>query len=639
MKRFCRDEDKSISVFDQDISPVFTRFILHPDILFTGTEFIRLYTLIYDASMTHNIHTDSDCDIFKDHTLQLITDHLEYFSFHTLREYEYAWKHFERAVSHMNRVLSFINSKKPGSSLYEMGMNLWKTQKYRSWIVQEWIEELNRYREGVGTISLAPLVFSVNAMNDTEIYAYLEQCILRSIEDYYHADIDDPASFLRYVHSCLDIETRRLSSLMVSQHTIDKARQLLLKILVCDAPLHRYHTSLFHQKDKESLGLLFVLYRMTDKIETLAVDFQDHMEHVEIDRTNISNLCSHVVYGQELITQCFEGDVSCKNRMDKAMSALLDFPTAPLQMVRYIDNMLKKGDSNNHIGYLFSMLKDKDTFMAIYLRALSNRLLHHACDELSFLSILKQHQGRAYVAVASSMIFDMDISQKMSEEFSNSSFCMDMKVVSQQQWQFPKESCNTPQTLSASLSRFDAFYRLRFGQRKLLHLFQKSRAEIVIHCMHNVRALVTGHQVALLECFQCKKQITAAELEKETGVSGEYLSSALQGLVGGHVLLQTGDFYHMNMGYQCKRPRISCVSPPVIATVDVTPMRSSMIYAAIVRIMKARRFETHAALLQEVVKQVQSTFVPSVPCIKREIEHCISEEYIRRHENGYMYIS
>jgi hypothetical protein len=68
--------------------------------------------------------------------------------------------------------------------------------------------------------------------------------------------------------------------------------------------------------------------------------------------------------------------------------------------------------------------------------------------------------------------------------------------------------------------------------------------------------------------------------------------------------------------------------------------RQHVLDAIIVRIMKARKTESHQPLIQEVMKQV-TLFKPQPAMIKEAIERLIEKEYLKRDEeerSRYIYI-
>ncbi|KAF6020779.1 CUL2 [Bugula neritina] len=70
--------------------------------------------------------------------------------------------------------------------------------------------------------------------------------------------------------------------------------------------------------------------------------------------------------------------------------------------------------------------------------------------------------------------------------------------------------------------------------------------------------------------------------------------------------------------------------------------RKWQIQAAIVRIMKARKQLRHNLLIEEVIKQLNGRFNPSVSAIKKSIESLIEKQYMERTQNSkdeYCYIA
>lgn len=58
--------------------------------------------------------------------------------------------------------------------------------------------------------------------------------------------------------------------------------------------------------------------------------------------------------------------------------------------------------------------------------------------------------------------------------------------------------------------------------------------------------------------------------------------------------------------------------------------------------MKSRKELFHTQLVQEVIDQSKARFAPSVPMIKKSIEHLIEKQYIDRDETvreKYLYVA
>ena len=70
--------------------------------------------------------------------------------------------------------------------------------------------------------------------------------------------------------------------------------------------------------------------------------------------------------------------------------------------------------------------------------------------------------------------------------------------------------------------------------------------------------------------------------------------------------------------------------------------RKLFLQAAIVRIMKSRKKMRHNLLIEEVINQSKSRFLPSVTMIKKSIESLIEKQYIERVSSSseeYQYIA
>jgi len=76
------------------------------------------------------------------------------------------------------------------------------------------------------------------------------------------------------------------------------------------------------------------------------------------------------------------------------------------------------------------------------------------------------------------------------------------------------------------------------------------------------------------------------------------------------------------------KAEVKAESTNVLKTVDEG--RKYAIQATIVRIMKARKSMKNQALIQEVISQISQRFAPTIPDIKKAIDHLLETEYIER---------
>lgn len=120
---------------------------------------------------------------------------------------------------------------------------------------------------------------------------------------------------------------------------------------------------------------------------------------------------------------------------------------------------------------------------------------------------------------------------------------------------------------------------------------------------------------------------------------------------GGDACSDEDTVYSLNMQFTCRRTRFRVQTaalarePAVDAEVirrEVDECRKMCVQAAIVRIMKARKRQRHAELLNEVIAQTCSLFVPQVGMIKKCIDTLIDKDYVARVPNSpdeYSYVA
>ncbi|VDN32963.1 unnamed protein product [Gongylonema pulchrum] len=133
------------------------------------------------------------------------------------------------------------------------------------------------------------------------------------------------------------------------------------------------------------------------------------------------------------------------------------------------------------------------------------------------------------------------------------------------------------------------------------------------------------HQLAILLCFENENSLKMDYLEKATGLSGELLFRNIRALADSNIL-STADKAEKEAEH-----------------VNITAHQDRKYYmeCTIVRIMKTRKVIKHAALVNEVIEQTKSRFVPDMNFIKKSIESLIEKLYIQRTDqhDEYQYLA
>lgn len=232
-----------------------------------------------------------------------------------------------------------------------------------------------------------------------------------------------------------------------------------------------------------------------------------------------------------------------------------------------------------------------------------------------------------------------------------------------------------PLELERSVQKFEHFYQSKFSGRKLSWLQHLCQAEVRLCYLRRSYLVSLGtYQMALLLPFEGADALCVRDLAEATRLAPDQLHRQLQGLLDARLLLllppqgqeqgqeqgpgegQHGPLgpdtvLHLNKAYSNKRTKfkISAVLQKEAAQQELEQTHSSVdedrklyLQAAVVRIMKARKLLRHNTLIQEVISQAKSRFVPSVAMIKKCIEALIDKQYLERTPNStdeYCYVA
>ncbi|KAG2735891.1 hypothetical protein G9P44_002105 [Scheffersomyces stipitis] len=178
---------------------------------------------------------------------------------------------------------------------------------------------------------------------------------------------------------------------------------------------------------------------------------------------------------------------------------------------------------------------------------------------------------------------------------------------------------------------------------------------------------------SMVSAFDEKKELTYNEIQELTGIPEADLKRHLQSiavaprsrlLVKSPMTKEVNDDDVFRLNESFKSPSIKVKVLTVSAASSVAPTRSKPkteqeeeaeevqsniaegrkieVNAAIVRIMKSRHTIRHNELIEELIKQLQNRFQPSILLIKQRIEDLIEKEYLKRDEderNLYHYVA
>ena len=310
---------------------------------------------------------------------------------------------------------------------------------------------------------------------------------------------------------------------------------------------------------------------------------------------------------------------------------------------------------------LFRFLSGKDVFEAFYKKDLAKRLLLHRSAsvdaEKSMLGKLKGECGAQFTSKMEGMFRDVDLSRDVTAAFREAHPSLGVEtscsVLTAGFWpSYPADEVALPRELDTLQAQFQTFYLDKHGGRKLA--WRHALGSCVLRARFascGVREIaVSVFQTAVLMLFNdvasAEGCLSFADIKSATRLEDGELRRTLQSLACGKVRILTkspkgkdigdGDTFAVNDSLQEARYRIKVNTVQLketqeeVAAVNekVQQDRQYQVDAAIVRIMKTRRVLAHAALLDELVRQLR--FECKREDLKKRIESLIDREYLER---------
>jgi len=222
----------------------------------------------------------------------------------------------------------------------------------------------------------------------------------------------------------------------------------------------------------------------------------------------------------------------------------------------------------------------------------------------------------------------------------------------------PSTNFHTPKILIDCMEKFTNFYEIQHHGRKLnwLHHLSKSDLKMSIGSKR-YEIQTTCYQMGILYLFNNEDEYKLNDIQTSTNLSDTELKDTLKSLLYFKILrpkdpqktnFDRDDIFALNYKFVSKRKKFKIIA--VLQSENeqqslqtkklIEDDRKLFLQAAIVRIMKSRKVLRHNLLINEVIEQSKSRFHPSIPLIKKCVEHLIEREYLERRENDeYSYVA
>ncbi|KAI1729285.1 cullin family domain-containing protein [Ditylenchus destructor] len=499
-------------------------------------------------------------------------------------------------------------------------------------------------------------------------------------------------------------EERQMCRKFLHTSSLEKIEKLCSEYLV-NAQIERFNSvckNMVQSEELKDLHNMYILLRpLHGRLNMLVKEFEEHTRKEGMDLIVAAGTepAQFVASIQKLhqkftkiVTKVFDDDGEFTAALDRALQHMVNYREEPRQppkvaerLNRYIDGLLRKsakGMSESEIDTcltnaitIFRYIDDKDLFQKYYSKFLSNRLLFnlsYSMDlEESMIGKMKEACGYEFTNKLSRMFTDIgtskNLTEKFNEEISKKGIKLEIpiSVMVLQAGAWPLSATakySPPGMLQESLKHFECFYSTHHNGRKLSWLYNNSVAEVRLNYLKTGQenraylVVMNVYQLAILMVFSNQNTAGVPHIAQQTGLSTQTVLRCLKGVTDvGLLTIQEGlldemSVLNLNLNFVSRKLRFKIVAPqagkPQEKEADATcntvqQDRKYYMECTIVRIMKARKVMKHGGLIDEVIKQTTSRFVPDVNFIKKNIEALIEKLYIQRTDqhDEYQYLA
>jgi cullin 1 len=375
-----------------------------------------------------------------------------------------------------------------------------------------------------------------------------------------------------------------------------------------------------------------------------------------------------------LVKDSFRGDQLFHKALKEAFEEFINMSYFTSNyLARFANDILRKGGhaktlmeqnlelekTMDNVVTLYGYIRDKDIFERDYQTYLSSRLLQDLSEsehaEKSMIGKLKTESGYHWTSKLEDMFKDIQRSKELMSEFNNAYRHLDIElsvsVCTTGAW--PSNSiveCQMPAELITTAEKYKNFYSKLHSGRKLDYRMDLGKAEVQVHFTPNTKKIlvVSTYQMMVLLLFNKKKVLKFKEIQEASQIPLKDLAWHILSLAHPKVKVlkknpnskKIEDDHRFGINAKYKNARARVMIPLMAKPQEDDPgaeerkqilfLRQHQMDAAVVRIMKARKSQTHNELVQEVTRQLNNRFTPSPNDIKKRIACLIDQEYIVR---------
>jgi len=375
-----------------------------------------------------------------------------------------------------------------------------------------------------------------------------------------------------------------------------------------------------------------------------------------------------------LVKESFRGDQIFHKALKEAFEEFINMSYFTSNyLARFANDILRKGGhaktlmeqnlelekTMDNVVTLYGYIRDKDIFERDYQTYLSSRLLQDLSEsehaEKSMIGKLKTESGYHWTSKLEDMFKDIQRSKELMSDFNKKYRQLDIElsvsVCTTGAW--PSNSiveCKMPAELVTTAEKYKNFYSKLHSGRKLDYRMDLGKAEVQVHFTPSTKKIlvVSTYQMMVLLLFNKKKVLKFKEIQEASQIPMKDLAWHILSLAHPKVKVlkknpnskKIEDDHRFGINAKYKNARARVMIPLMAKPQEDDPgaeerkqilfLRQHQMDAAVVRIMKARKSQTHNELVQEVTRQLNNRFTPSPNDIKKRIACLIDQEYIVR---------
>ncbi|GAU50481.1 hypothetical protein TSUD_409660 [Trifolium subterraneum] len=618
-------------------------------------------------------------------------------------DYKMAIQTIANILIYMDRTYVRKNDKTP---IRDLGLNLWRdnvvySAQIQSQLQNTLVELLHGERIGkvINNKGLIRSIFMMlKYLGDSDYETLLEIRFLEVSAEYFRGESQklieccDFSDYIRKVENHLIEEMIR-----VSHYSDFICGKKIVNVMCKEMIENRIESSLLvtlflddRYEDLRNVYMMFSryvsdgLHKLQKVVRNTSQQFLTDPEKLKDPMVFVQDLLDKKDKYDSILDSSFNNDEQCHAVLNSFFEYIINMNLhSPEFLSLFLDVKLRKGFEGlsaeiilDKVVALIRLLHEKDMFLKYYKKHLAKRLLlgKTASEdaERSLVVKLKRVCGNEFV-VLEKMIVDMKTSKEMLQGFykSHTELSDDRKlsvqVLTSGSWPISRtihSSCNLPIEVSVLSEKYKSYYLGLHTHKKLSWQVNMGNAEIIATFGngHKHELHVSTYQMCILMLFNDGDQLSYKDIEKATKINSSDLMKCLHSMVlvkgkniikkepmNGHI--GEDDVFFVNDMFKSKFYKIKLETvaaereskhEKLQTRKNVDEDRRPQIDAAIVRIMKFKKQLDHNNIIEEVIKEVKSLFLPNPTEIKKRIESLIERDYLERDNNDnnlYKYLA